>query len=184
MKTKLITDTFGNQHELKVDDDMEWIFEYSIIASWNGQDLRPSLGNGSFYSQIIHCPSHLSIDHKDRDTFNCQRDNLRIADKTQQQLNRGLEANGKMFIGVVQRSQYSYAAEFTFKCKKHRLCGFKSPMDAAFARDQMAYDLLVNMPIPKGCDEPYINYVVWNFPELVGKLVGGHQFDRQTRNNK
>jgi len=83
---------------------------------------------------------HKTIDHKDRDKYNCQRENLREATNSEQCANRGLPKNNtSSYIGV---TFWSERRKWKAQIKKQRvnfnLGLFDSAEEAARVRDKAA----------------------------------------------
>lgn len=87
--------------------------------------------------------SKLQVDHRDRDTLNNRRHNLRSVTASQQILNRGLSRNNTSgYKGVsFDRSRQKYAADIMVDGTRMRLGRFKNPEDAAHAYNKAASKL-------------------------------------------
>lgn len=72
------------------------------------------------------------IDHEDGDRMNCQRDNLRVATRSQNQGNRKLQSNNTTgFKGVSKfKGRNKWFARITVNGKYNHLGSFDTPEDA------------------------------------------------------
>lgn len=79
---------------------------------------------------IMNCPEDFIVDHKDHDTFNNRKKNLRISTVSENNVNseRCYEA------GIVQTSSGKYAATIKFNNEREYLGIFDSEKDALSAR--------------------------------------------------
>lgn len=80
---------------------------------------------------IMDCPSYLLVDHRDGNTLNHLRDNLRIVTHAQNTFNRESTADSG-YKGVVKIAN-GYRAEIEKKGKRHYLGFFLFPEQAAEA---------------------------------------------------
>lgn len=77
------------------------------------------------------------VDHKDRDGLNCQRDNLRIADRSENQMNKITIPHTSVFKGVYwHRAGRRWAAEFSWRKQNNYLGLFYDERAAAIAYDK------------------------------------------------
>jgi hypothetical protein len=75
-------------------------------------------------------------DHKDRDTLNNQKNNLRIATWAENQRNKTKKRNAtSKYIGVTKLKNGKYLAQLTFKGKHVRIGQFDIEVEAARAYD-------------------------------------------------
>lgn len=97
----------------KVDDDLyEWLNHWTWCAKWYPKyesfyAVRAAGAKGNrflvpMHRQILGLDSrdHKQGDHRDRDTLNNQRKNLRAATPSQNQMNKGRQRNQTGFKGV------------------------------------------------------------------------------------
>ncbi len=89
---------------------------------------------------ITKCPRGYKVDHRDRDTLNNQRYNLRIATSLQNSLNRGVWGEIE-YKGVDKPSRNRWRARITLKGEMEVLGYFSDPVEAAKAYDSRAYQL-------------------------------------------
>lgn len=91
-------------------------------------------------------PGDPVVEHRDRDTMNCRRSNLRIADQTINNQNSSLRKdNLSGYRGVWfepgKRRTKPWKAQINHKGKMHRLNGFPTAEEAARAYDAKALEL-------------------------------------------
>lgn len=85
-----------------------------------------------------HCgevPGGMTIDHIDRDTLNNRLDNLRLATRSQQQINQAVDRSSTTgYKGVSwQKREGAYRAKVEFKGRQFYLGLYSRPTEAAFA---------------------------------------------------
>jgi hypothetical protein len=91
-----------------------------------------------------------TIDHIDRNKLNCKLENLRVANKTLQQLNKGLQRNNKTgFIGVsfCKRTR-KYRASGNLGGRMKSLKYFDDPVSAAKAVNDFYSSIYPKLPVP------------------------------------
>lgn len=108
--------------------DVDWFraseYEWSAIRYGNKYYLRADINGKRIYMHrfiLGVSDSKVTIDHKDGDGLNNQRDNLRIATRSQNGANRSGEGRGaSKFIGVFwnKKKRYWYAQ---IKCNYKRI---------------------------------------------------------------
>jgi hypothetical protein len=82
------------------------------------------------------------VDHINRNTLDCRRENLRFADYFQNACNRVRNSPPPFgFIGVESQTPGSYRGAETISRRRHYTKTFKSPALAAAARDALAREL-------------------------------------------
>jgi hypothetical protein len=95
------------------------------------------IGTGQLLHRLIlDAPSHMLVDHIDGDGMNNQRDNLRLASRSQNACNRGKQRdNTSGFKGVYQYGRRSgkWVAKVKLHQKEHILGVFDSIEEAAIA---------------------------------------------------
>lgn len=82
----------------------------------------------------------LQVDHKDGNSLNNRRKNLRVASNSQNNANKlKLSGYSSRFKGVAwEKSRNRWSAELTCRCKKYHLGRFEIEEDAAKAYDTAA----------------------------------------------
>ncbi len=105
---------------------------------------------GYLHRMIVKAPHTYKVDHKDRDTLNCQRWNLRIATHDDNNLNR----SGWSLLGLkgVSTAGHKFRARITMHGVEKYLGRFDNAEDAAMAYDDAAHKL-------------FGEFAVFNFPE-------------------
>lgn len=92
------------------------------------------------HRQITSAPKGLLVDHRDGNTLNNCRRNLRIATPLQNQGNKGVQTNNKTgFKGVMSLSEGRFTAYITTENRRHKTIGhYSTAEDAAQAYDAEA----------------------------------------------
>jgi len=95
------------------------------------------------HNEIMNPKKGFFVDHKNRDGLDCQRKNLRIVTKSQNNANRCASKNGtSKYLGVAWYSQTKrWSAKVRKDGKVHWLGYFKKEKDAARAYDKKAKEL-------------------------------------------
>lgn len=132
------------------DEDFEWLNQWNWYAAKQGKKFYVSRRNGK-YGRLIHMhrlilglPDDPKIfaDHKDRDGLNNQRDNLRIADRSQNNSNR-ICIGSSGYLGVFRSSakQESWFARIRKRGKITYLGCYVRKEDAALAYNKAAIEI-------------------------------------------
>lgn len=147
-----------------VDDNIDIIFDkYNInkVFTWDGKGgilvyVNLWHKNQYLHRMILEYFGPLHVDHKDRNPFNNQKNNLRIATPTQNCANSGKRSsNWSQFKGVRKRDNKNYyEACITIKGKYIYLGSYKTQKEAALAYDKKALEI-------------HGEFAVLNFPEEV-----------------
>lgn len=89
---------------------------------------------------LLNVGDDIEVDHRDGDGFNNQRDNLRVATRSQQLANaRTRSDNTSGFRGVhFDKRRGLFAAEIKVGPKRYRLGRFRDPIEAACAYNAAA----------------------------------------------
>ncbi|MFH1371800.1 MAG: HNH endonuclease signature motif containing protein [Planctomycetota bacterium] len=90
--------------------------------------------------QIMQPPDHLVVDHKNCDSLDNRRENLRVVTQAENMRNRRKRKNtSSRFIGVwFDKKRNKYTVQIRYKGRKLWLGRFKSETDAARAYDRAA----------------------------------------------
>lgn len=88
---------------------------------------------------ITGCPAAYKVDHRDNDTLNNQRPNLRIATHDQNNLNRGTWSLSG-YKGVT-RVRHRFRARITVAHEQQHIGYYADPIEAAQAYDAAAHKL-------------------------------------------
>lgn len=127
------------------DDDFERVSKYAWHAS-------ESTKNGHIYAKAfigkIHCYLHrfilgvtdrsIIVDHRDRDTLNNQKDNLRTCTRAQNRSNSNMNRNKKMHYRGVARDGRKFVSFITVDKKRKYLGRFENQIVAALAYNEAA----------------------------------------------
>jgi hypothetical protein len=95
----------------------------------------------SLHREIMNPPEGLLVDHKNRNTLDNRRENLRLATHSQNQCNKSKTSKktSSRFIGVFfEKSSAKWVARIALRGKRFWLGRFSSEIDAAHAYDAAA----------------------------------------------
>lgn len=88
---------------------------------------------------IMRPPEGIDVDHKDHDGLNCQRDNMRLATRSQNLQNQRRRRGSSLFKGVNwNKSRGRWLAQICVEGRRIFLGRFSSEIDAACAYDTAA----------------------------------------------
>lgn len=124
----------------------KWIYvsNYDWYLSKNGYPVCYKLGKINLHRYIYTCilgcppPSHLYVDHIDRNKLNNTNDNLRLVTAQENSFNKSTKTNTK---GVKKISENNYSASITKNGKKHVINNISTEKDAANIYNMMAEEL-------------------------------------------
>lgn len=154
-----------NKFTLIDDEDYELVNKYKWIASYcEGIDnyyVTCRINNKTIYLHrlVMGFPIDFVIDHKDKNTLNNQKSNLRLCTRSQNQCNRSKHSNNKSgYKGVwYDKPRNKWQAEIQYENKKKHLGRFNTPEEAAIYRDAVAIQL-------------HGEFAVLNFPNCINEL--------------
>jgi hypothetical protein len=106
------------------------------------------------HRQIMKAPRNRQVDHKDCDTLNNHRDNLRFATRRQNRANISSRRGTSRFVGVY-RHKDKWLAQIVHRGRRYYLGLFEDEVEAAKARDRKAWEL-------------HGEFAYLNFPEDYG----------------
>lgn len=150
---RLIALTQG-QNAIVDSSDYEQLNQFNWCAMWVPKAhgfyvvRSKNIGGGRFRliqmaRDILDCNPKEEADHRDRNTLNNRRENIRKATRLQNGSNRGLQSNNTSgFIGVhwIKKSK-NWVARIKHKQKLIHIGCFDSPEEAARAHDKYAKQL-------------------------------------------
>lgn len=124
------------------DQDFDWLNRWKWHASFNGGlPYAKSQRNNrriSMHRLITGATSDQIVDHKNRDSLDNRRCNLRIVTSSQNMANRRKNSRSK-YKGIwFDRQRRRWRAAIEFNGKRYSLGRFKEPVQAALAYDQAA----------------------------------------------
>jgi HNH endonuclease/AP2 domain len=130
-----------------VDDDM---FEYLNQWSWfyhkNGYAMRSYRREGKFkkdrmHRVVVNAPAGYDVDHINGNKLDNRKENLRIATRSQNNYNKGLQSNSTSgFKGVSWSKQKNkWLARIRVDKKEMYLGSFDYKVDAALAYNEAAF---------------------------------------------
>lgn len=147
------------------DEDYDYLMQWNWQSNRNTGVYRCTSENGIRKIILMHRviaermrlnTEGLQIDHKDRNPFNNQRSNLRVATNSQNNMNRDKnENNTSGYKGVWWDEQSSkWRARIVKDDRKYYLGYFDDPIEAAKAYDQKARELFGRFAVLNFPDEP------------------------------
>ena len=131
-----------NGYKFKLDDsDFDFFNQWSWFCS-NNYCYRGRGGSVQYlHIEIMKresmYDSEKEIDHKDRDTFNCQKENLRIANRSQQNSNTQYPIGKSGYRGVLERKS-GWIARIGVNGRRIQLGPYKTVIEAAKAYNRLA----------------------------------------------
>ncbi len=143
MKKILLT---HGQFTLVDDEDYEWLNQWKWCAQFNPKTnsyyaVRSEKNKVKIMSRVIMGePKDLLVDHRDRNTLNNQRNNLRIATRSQNGRNSKKHRNNTLgFIGIFRKKgSKKWKAHISVNGKMIYLGMFCSKLEAAKRYDDEA----------------------------------------------
>jgi hypothetical protein len=127
--------------------DYEWLNQWNWCADWNPcikgfYALRVEKEKTiTMHRFILDCKKGEEADHRNHDTLDNRRENLRRSSSSQNKWNRGPRKDCTSgFRGVWKARNKFYAAVYANK-KRHYVGLFDDPVEAAKARDKVAKQL-------------------------------------------
>lgn len=136
-----------NKIALVDDGDFNYINQWKWYAENRGYGFyaRTMIGRKNFYMHrfiLDVFEKNIIIDHKDRNPLNNQRDNIRIANTSQNLFNKSAHKDGKSkFLGVCWDSErQKWMAAIGYDNKQHFLGRYNSEIEAAKAYDLAAIE--------------------------------------------
>lgn len=144
------------------DEDFVWLNIYKWYLSKNGYAVRDQYIGGKRYTLYMHKEItqrrmyiNEEIDHEDRNKLNNQKENLRIATRTQNHANREkYKRNSSGYKGVSWHNRNSkWVANIRINRKSIYIGSFEDIEEAARAYDQKAKEL-------------FGEFACTNFPEI------------------
>lgn len=104
---------------------------------------------------ILSAPDGLFVDHIDHDTLNCQRTNMRLCSKLENNRNKLIYSNNTSgYKGVTWDAESgNWAAQTRVKGRSVKIGRFSDPLEAALAYDAKAKELFgdfAHLNFPEG----------------------------------
>lgn len=125
----------GDDHfEVKIDSsDVAKVIERSWRPLWNGRVYYVVSGTECLYLHrfIIEPPAGMDVDHKNHDTLDCRRGNLRVATRSQNLHNKQHRPTETSPFKGVRKANGKWQARLQIDGKNISLGCFVSPVEAA-----------------------------------------------------
>jgi hypothetical protein len=126
-------------------EDFEELSQYKWSATRNGKKcyaVRREKGRTiRMHRQIRKAKRGQFVDHKDGDSLNNHRENLRFCTSRQNHMNVSSSRGSSRFVGVYRRGD-RWQAKITCRANTYSLGHFDDEVAAAKARDRKAWELL------------------------------------------
>jgi len=139
MTCKTLIITIGDQQILIDRKDLKGINLFNLRITANGY---AAIGDKLLHRIIMNPPANMQIDHKNKDTLDNRRCNLRVCTNSENQMNRGKQKNnGTGYKGVnkdKRRKRKNYRARITAARKTYFLGNFDKPDEAGAAYKKAA----------------------------------------------
>lgn len=150
---RLIALTQG-QHAKVDDEDFSRLNRFKWAARWDkttksfyaGRTVRIRRGRGGqrvmqMHREILAAPAGIQVDHRNRDTLDNQKDNLRFADVSQNHANTPMRRTNTTGYKGVFRNGQGFIARIMHRRRMFNLGTHKSPLLAAQAYNLAARSL-------------------------------------------
>jgi AP2 domain/HNH endonuclease len=157
----------NNQNAIVDAADFQWLSEWNWVAWWNDTAqsyyaTRAALTDDNqkttiYMHRVLAGEDGLEVDHKNGDSLDNRRNNLRPATKANNMRNRTLQANNTTGFKGVIRGNGKWVAQATFNGRRIYLGTFDTPELAARAFDAFAI-------------EWHGDFARLNFPNSVGPV--------------
>lgn len=124
------------------DDDFEELskFKWHYTKKYAGRSVK--CGSKwkaiKMHRVISKCPDHLQTDHRNRNTLDNRKSNLRICKPSQNGQNQKLRVNSSTGFKGVKKYYNKFVAKTTFRGVQIYIGAFKTPQLAAMAYDNFA----------------------------------------------
>lgn len=125
-----------------------WYFDKGYVVRFDPSVSAKGRRRILMHREIVGALPGELVDHQDRDTLNNQRSNLRRCERTENNMNRGKQAEyggrpvGSRFKGVYRdRARGAWCADIAAGGKRVRLGRFATEEEAALAYDRAAVEM-------------------------------------------
>jgi hypothetical protein len=126
-------------------EDFDWLSQHNWVAMWQpstGSFVASKKGGIYMHREIVKACKGEEVDHRNHDTLDNRKENIRRCTRVQNQHNRlKLSYNTSGFIGVasvVWDTGKAWKAHIDVNGNRHYLGCFPTPQEAAIARDKAA----------------------------------------------
>ncbi len=134
-------------------EDYEWLIKFKWQAKWCSTTKsfyaarslpRDKTGKRlavMMHREIMGAQDGVEVDHRNHDTLDNRKSELRFASHAQNLWNTRVRRNNKCgFKGVIQRSATRWSARITINGKRRNLGHFRTPEEASRAYDRAAIE--------------------------------------------
>ena len=126
-------------HKILIDrKDLKNIDLFNLRITGNGY---AAIGNKLLHRLIMNPPSDMQVDHKNKNTLDNRRCNLRICTHSENLMNRGRQKNnstGYKGVNRDERKRKKYRARIAVNKKTYYLGNFEKPDEAGAAYKKAA----------------------------------------------
>ena len=129
------------------DEDYDWLNEYKWHINIGGYAETKIKINNKWFNKFMHRiliepPKNMFVDHIDHNKLNNKKNNLRIATKSQNSMNRPKYNGTSKYKGVCwDKRKNKYISEIMLNNKTYYLGEFMNEIDAAKAYNKKAIEL-------------------------------------------
>lgn len=124
------------------DNDYDFLMKWTWYASENGNCIYAKRSGKYMHRLLSGAKKNQFCDHKDLNTLNNQKDNLRVCTRSENNRNKNKKKNGKhKYMGVFLSSRNRSGAQITHNGKHIHIGIYKTIEEAALAYNEVKVKL-------------------------------------------